>query len=54
MRRGQPEAAKHWCFNRHLNAVNLALGNGEACLLEISTVPGIESHKRLRGIFEER
>lgn len=29
-RRGQPQAANHWCFNRHLNAVNLAPGNGGA------------------------
>lgn len=27
-RRGQPQPANHWCFNRHLNAVNLAPGNG--------------------------
>lgn len=27
-RRGQPQEANHWCFNRHLNAVNLAPGNG--------------------------
>lgn len=27
-RRGQPQAANRWCFNRHLNAVNLAASNG--------------------------
>lgn len=40
-RRGQPEAAKHRCFNRYLNGVNLAPTNGEALSEDITTVVGL-------------
>lgn len=51
--RGQPEAANHWRFNRHLNAVNLAPSNGDACLLVgyIYSSRHGKSHKRLWGIL---
>lgn len=47
-RRGQPEAAKHRCFNRYLNGVNLAPSNGEALSEDITTVAAL-----VRGLLSE-
>lgn len=50
-RQGQPEAAKHRCFNRYLNGVNLAPSNGEALSEDITTVGYIRFGER--GLFED-
>lgn len=50
-RRGQPQAANHWCFNRHLNAVNLAPGNGGAGLWEKTKQNTQTLGKRRRFVF---
>lgn len=49
-RQGQPEAAKHRCFNRYLNGVNLAPSNGEALSEDITTVAGLVRGDFLRTI----
>lgn len=50
----QPAAPRHWCFNSHLNTLDLAPGNGRICSENVSTVLGVAKVQEADGQLEGR
>lgn len=50
--RGQPAAPRHWCFNSHLNTLDLTPGNGRICSENVSTVSGVAKAQEADGQYK--